>query len=851
MAAQAPAVSLQSKDHKTLMDIIDKLRSKGINRYVNLPQIVVCGDQSSGKSSVLQAISGLSFPTKDSLCTRFATELILRHTDEHAEEKCRVSIAPGPERSAAEKKRLEEFQYSEIPDRHNIGVLIEKAADVMGLGTDGGKAFGQDILRIELSGPAQPHLTIVDLPGLFRAGNKEQSAEDAATVQKLVRSYMKNPRSIILAVVSAQSNFALQEVTQLAREIDVRGVRTLGLITKPDTLDVGSASERDYFNLAQNRDVKFRLGWHVVRNRDFKTRNATNDERDQAEAEFFNQGVWAGLSRPQKGAASLCTRLSEVLKNQILDQLPDVLDEIQRGLEDCTSRLEKLGVARSTPTEQRKYLLNTSHQFSNLITEAKDGLYKDKFFGDARQEEGYQKRLRAVVQNTLTEFSHEMRTNGQSKKIIDKPMIVSASQISRSVYLDEVKDLMKRTRGCELPGTYNPLVIGELFREQCMPWRELLEDYSDRIFEAVDFTVNAALTHIVDDDTKAKLWSELINDALGELRHELREKLNEILRPYEEGHPITYNHSLTDTVQKIRVNRMRENIMRGLKESGVEGNQNPSMTIDQCLDAIMKYAEADMETVASSDAVDWVEAYYEVALQQVVDDFSTLAIEASLVSKLPRLFTPEIVFDLDQDVVSRIAAESWQTADERKFLTDKIEILGSGMNDLQRLRNHHRQVINVADDRETRTSDASSAGSRNIPTPEETRPEEVVESVKEGGPSLSSHAADRAKGPTPSTDSAPQARSPFKFPPVDPNDQNTAKERKQFNVPSFNFNPIRTHNSGSEPRSVLETAARPVSGKPTSIFAAPTTAPPTTSPLSAPTVDASRPFQARAFVFSK
>lgn len=63
----APAVSgtlLQSQDHRDLLDVIDTLRSQGLSRFVDLPQIIVCGDQSSGKSSVLEAISGMSFPTK-------------------------------------------------------------------------------------------------------------------------------------------------------------------------------------------------------------------------------------------------------------------------------------------------------------------------------------------------------------------------------------------------------------------------------------------------------------------------------------------------------------------------------------------------------------------------------------------------------------------------------------------------------------------------------------------------------------------------------------------------------------------------------------------------------------------
>jgi hypothetical protein len=194
---------LQLIEHRDLLDIIDRLRSQGISQFVDLPQIIVCGDQSSGKSSALEAASGLSFPAKDNLCTRFATELILRRSPSVG---VNVHIIPGPNRSMDEKKRLEAFKYTY--DVLDISRAVEDAKDVMGLNGNE-KVFSTDILRVEISGPSQPHLTMVDLPGLFLAGNKDQSEEDSKLVKSLVLTYMRKPRSIILAVVSAKSDFAL------------------------------------------------------------------------------------------------------------------------------------------------------------------------------------------------------------------------------------------------------------------------------------------------------------------------------------------------------------------------------------------------------------------------------------------------------------------------------------------------------------------------------------------------------------------------------------------------------------------------------------------------------------------
>lgn len=103
-------------------------------------------------------------------------------------------------------------------------------------------------------------MTIVDLPRLIHSETKQQSASDVELVQDVVQAYMKEPRSIILAVVSAKNDFANQIVLKFAYAADKKGNQTLGVITKPNTLVAGLGSKAMYISLARNQDIEFCLG---------------------------------------------------------------------------------------------------------------------------------------------------------------------------------------------------------------------------------------------------------------------------------------------------------------------------------------------------------------------------------------------------------------------------------------------------------------------------------------------------------------------------------------------------------------------------------------------------------------
>ncbi|KAM3070385.1 hypothetical protein ACMFMG_010212 [Clarireedia jacksonii] len=671
---------LCSKDQLELLDSIDRLRSQGISHYVSLPQIIVCGDQSSGKSSVLEAISGVAFPVKSNLCTRFPTELVLRKT---AHIGVNVSIIPHESRNESEKLSLGAFNKN-LDGFDGLPALIENAKAAMSISSHG-RAFSKDLLRVEVSGPDRPHLTIVDLPGLIHSETKQQSASDVELVQDVVQGYMKEPRSIILAVISAKNDYANQIVLKLARTADKKGTRTLGVITKPDTLIAGSESEAMYVSLARNQDVEFYLGWHVLKNMDSETGEWSLADRDLKEQQFFSQGIWGELSRSLLGIDTLRKRLNKVLLRQIAVELPSLVNEIEIKVNACRGRLEKLGEPRATLAEQRLYLLHISQMFQSLIKASVDGTYNDLFFEDAKSERGYHQRIRAVVQNLNLEFAERITRRGHYREIVESPENTcvprGVAAITRREFMDHIQNLMQRTRGRELPGMFNPMIVTDLFLEQSSPWEIIARSHVEKVWKAAKEFITIITTHIADAATSKALLQKIFEPALNERMEILEAKTAELLKPHQTSHPITYNHYFTETLQKVRNERRQHEFTEIIKSFfGVSSLDNVYVNKDlhHLAKALVERTEPDMNRFACSEALDCMEAYYKVALKRFIDDIAIEVIEAKLISSLHDLFSPMSVLSMPDDLVTEIAGEPEESRMQREQLTKQLHVLTKG-----------------------------------------------------------------------------------------------------------------------------------------------------------------------------
>ena len=620
---ELPALAtLQSKEHLKLLDEIDELRAYGVQDFVSLPQLVVCGDQSSGKSSVLEAITEIPFPRKDNLCTRFATEIVLRRAEE---KKVLVKIVPSDDRSLEDAERLRGFNGS-LGDFDDLPRVIEEATDAMGL-TSSSYAFSKDVLSIEISGPDRPQLTIVDLPGLIHSENKSQSRADVEIVSQLVSAYINNKRTIILAVVTAKNDYANQIILQRARQVDPQGNRTLGIITKPDTLHAGSDSEKDFVSLAKNEDpvVHFYLGWHALKNRDYESKDCSFFERNQSEASFFSHGIWSTLPGDTVGVESLRTRLSSLLLDHICRELPAVCDELINQLSICQDELKRMGDDRSSSKEQSIFLSKLSQKFLGLCKAAVDGSYEDPFFDNVHRKFGYDKRLRALVQNANTAFADLMRLKGHTKEIVS---IKPADNVQRSRHAPEkvteneaiswIKTILLRSRGRELPGTYNPIIINELFQEQSQRWEAEAVRHTERVWKICTKFLTVLLNEIAERGVCQRLLQYWINDIMKRRLHHAERELNELFSD-RKSHAITYNHYYTENVQKIHQQRRSKSSQEALKNVlGLSGDEKVDMTKTYIispqafLNAFLVGTEADMDRFACVEILDRMLAYYKV-----------------------------------------------------------------------------------------------------------------------------------------------------------------------------------------------------------------------------------------------
>lgn len=374
--------------------LIDRLRSLGLDQYVALPQIVAMGDTSSGKSSILSALSGITFPSSDKLTTRCATELILSN---------------GPDFSGTvylQRYNGKKEDPVTLTSPEMITSEIERMTKKL---VEEGQHISNDAIIITARGPDYPDLTLTDLPGLIRTVSDGENRSIIRSVSELVQRYMDRPRTIILAVHPANVDLHNSEILESAQKADPEGVRTICVMTKLDLVDDGA--EDNVIDILENKTIKvLQLGYHGVKCRGQKAINekVTIEKAVNEEAKFFlSHSKWKNLNSDLLGIKNLGEKLVLLLESTIASALPIVIEEIESQIILCKKKIEKAGVAMDSDSSRREFFNKIIGNYLNLINSAFKGDYNCSFF-DAPVDPKLDNRQGAIFYKMNQDFASEM-----------------------------------------------------------------------------------------------------------------------------------------------------------------------------------------------------------------------------------------------------------------------------------------------------------------------------------------------------------------------------------------------------------------------------------------------------------
>ncbi|KAL1282768.1 hypothetical protein QQF64_001571 [Cirrhinus molitorella] len=326
------------------IDTIDNLRSLGVEKDLALPAIAVIGDQSSGKSSVLEALSGVALPRGSGIVTRCPLELKMIRTKDEEKWPGKISYLDNTE---------------DIYDPAEVEKKIREAQDAM---AGPGVGISDELISLQITSANVPDLTLIDLPGIARVAVKGQPENIGDQIKRLIRKFVTKQETINLVVVPCNVDIATTEALKMAQEEDPEGERTLGILTKPDLVDKGT--EGTVVDIVHNEVIHLTKGYMIVRCRGQKEiiDKVTINEATATENSFFKDHPHFSKLYEEGFATipKLAEKLTIELVHHIQKSLPRLEEQIETKLAETQKELEAYGNGPPTePAERLSFLIDS------------------------------------------------------------------------------------------------------------------------------------------------------------------------------------------------------------------------------------------------------------------------------------------------------------------------------------------------------------------------------------------------------------------------------------------------------------------------------------------------------------
>ena len=397
-------------EYVKILEKIKEIRPLIRGYNLQLPQIVVIGDQSSGKSSVLESLTGIKFPVNSGICTRCPIIVNCKNDKQIKENQFTIN---------GKKVQIENLskEILEIQDKNLITSKLKESflLDDEKLSADEDdyeeetKKISNTPIEIEVIGNLQVDLIVIDLPGIIHNGDGSNEVKD------LIKQYINNERTLVLVCTPGDADEETQEALEITKDMKHRRMR---ILTKFDNFS--SKDNRVKAIELLKSQVNKELGCHAVICR----HDAQADYDATIEMEKFEE---FGINKLKNiGLTNLKNRLPPLFSDLIKKELPNIKDELLDNIKKEKEILKKIGISK---LDSSSIIREYKKTFED---EVKINEYNSKLFEDL------QTKIRIIKENINIKYVQD-----RYKKNIFKPIFYQGENIFNEYIHDIVSNKWK------------------------------------------------------------------------------------------------------------------------------------------------------------------------------------------------------------------------------------------------------------------------------------------------------------------------------------------------------------------------------------------------------------------------
>ena len=550
------------------------------------------GDQSSGKSSVLEALSGVPFPRGSGLVTRCPVRLVMRRAAAGMQWSALVSTTSSAQTVAAETPT-------------ELAELISRLTETLTRNTQG---FSSEAIIVRLSSPESPELTVVDLPGIVRTATVGQGLQVIAEVDKLIDEYLRQDRTIILAVIPANQDIATVDILERARLVDPTGERTLGVLTKPDL--IGPGNEEEVAAVLKNIRKPLKLGYVMVKNRSqAQIRNGTSPEaaKEDEEAFFVSHPIFSCLDQRLLGIKNLTYALTKILVSRIKEELAPMKRRVELMLSGVRAEVRAISSygSASSASDRQKLLVTLTQEFVRHLNDCVRGEYRDRLI---------------VCNPNLRLYTRALVIFQE----LQSRVVATAPPFRAHGFVTDLARQMEALRGRELPGFMSAQSFYMFIQEFIDAWAAPARMAAAQMRALANEVVHEMFKKIAISYPNLRDSFQTVASSILELSEDEALKLLEGLVTREKD-PFTINEFLQAHINKLRYDRFEASVDTAFKGTAYDGPGSGSWQatkehVGASLRSWYRSAHGVSSSANAEDMSAILEAYWTLASKRFIDN---------------------------------------------------------------------------------------------------------------------------------------------------------------------------------------------------------------------------------------